>query len=166
MKKYINKYIVQLAFIARALITVIVAFTGGAIAQSVDSQTVETTSPTSTVQTVKARQKGDWVVGIDPNGNSVRVLTSPDDPLNVRVISTEAVRTPFQKAISLTVGAGTSNMMTMPIPAGKRLIIENVSFSGDCPDGSEDVCGIPHFISIITTASVDISRFDVAPARS
>jgi hypothetical protein len=137
MNKYINKYIVQFAFIARALITVIVAFTGGAVAQSVDTKKVDTaaSAPASNVQTVDARQSGIWTVGIDPNGNSVKVLTSPSDPLAVKVIGSGSARKPFQARVVVQPtnnGFVSGNLL---IPAGKRMVIENISAIARTPVG-------------------------------
>lgn len=137
MNNYINKYIVRFAIIARALIAVVVAFTGGAIAQSAGSQTVETaaSSPDSTVQSVKARQKGDWVVGIDPARNVVQLSNSPSDPLAVKVIGSGPARQPFQARVIVQPTNNGFVSANLPIPAGKRLVIENVSAIARTPVG-------------------------------
>jgi hypothetical protein len=78
-----NKYIFHLAVITRVIITVVVAFTGGSIAQGIDSNKVELSAPTANTQTVDARQSGTWTVGIDPAKNAVQLSNTTANPLPV-----------------------------------------------------------------------------------
>lgn len=72
------------------------------------------------VQTVDARQNGNWSVGIDPSQNTVKVANT---------------RKPFQRRIIVApLGSGFQTEF-LDIPAGKRLVIENVSAIVRCPPG-------------------------------
>jgi len=71
-------------------------------------------------------------VGIDPAKNTVQLPNNAANPLSVKV---ENVRKPFQKRISVApLGNGFSGV-PLQIPAGKRLVIENVSVVGRIPEG-------------------------------
>jgi hypothetical protein len=85
-------------------------------------------------KTVDARQSGDWTVGIDPSKNTVKLANTPDNPLSVKVENT-AVRKPFQARVFVTPQGTGFSSGTLPIPAGKRLVIENVSVIGRVPEG-------------------------------
>ena len=83
-------------------------------------------------QTVDARQSGVWTVGIDPAKSTVQLANTPTNPLSVKV---ENTRKPFQARISVApLGNGFSSA-ALPIPAGKRLVIESVSVVGRIPEG-------------------------------
>lgn len=74
------------------------------------------------------------IVGIDPQNNIVRLPNTPENPLSVKVENTP-VRKPFQTRIIVTpAGIGNSSAL-LPIPAGKRLVIEHVSAIARCPAG-------------------------------
>jgi hypothetical protein len=74
------------------------------------------------------------IVGIDPAKNTVQLPNNAANPLSVKIENT-AVRKPFQKRISVApLGNGFSGA-PLQIPAGKRLVIENVSVVGRVPDG-------------------------------
>jgi hypothetical protein len=73
-------------------------------------------------------------VGIDPAKNTVQLPNNAANPLSVKVENT-AVRKPYQKRISVAPqGTGVSTG-ALQIPAGKRLVIENVSVIGRVPEG-------------------------------
>jgi len=74
------------------------------------------------------------MVGIDPEQNTVRLPNTAANPLPVRV-ENAPVRKPFQARVVVS-PAGTGNSTaTLAIPAGKRLVIENVSVVGRLPEG-------------------------------
>ena len=74
-------------------------------------------------------------VGIDPAKNTVRVVNTQSDPLPVTVVG-RAVRRPFQARVNLSISpGGNSSIVTLPIPAGKRLVIEDVSALTFQPQG-------------------------------
>ena len=74
------------------------------------------------------------IVGIDPENNIVRLPNTAENPLSVRV-ENQPVRKPFQARV-IVVPAGTGNSTALlTIPAGKRLVIENVSAIARCPAG-------------------------------
>jgi hypothetical protein len=82
----------------------------------------------SNVQTVNAQQGGAWSVGIDPAKNTVQLPNTTSDPLPVKVVASGPGRKPFQTRVSVNVPAGgTTASGQLMIPAGKRLVIENVS---------------------------------------
>ena len=91
------------------------------------------TAAAANTQTVDARQSGAWNVGIDPTKNAVQVANSADNPLPVKVMSNG--RKPFQKRIIVTPLGNGFQTAFMSIPAGKRLVIENVSAIVRCPEG-------------------------------
>lgn len=73
-------------------------------------------------------------VGIDPEQNTVRLPNTAANPLSVKVENAPAKKA-FQKRISVApLGNGFSSA-TLQIPAGKRLVIENVSVVGRVPEG-------------------------------
>lgn len=85
-------------------------------------------------QTVNAQQSGQWTVGIDPSKNTVQLNNTPQNPLSVKV-ENAAKRTPFQKrVIVVPTGNGFVNAI-LQIPAGKRLVIENLSVISRIPEG-------------------------------
>ena len=85
-------------------------------------------------QTVNAQQSGQWTVGIDPAKNTVQLPNTPANPLSVKVENSQ-VRKPFQARVIVgPQGNGFSNAV-LAIPAGKRLVIENVSVISRIPEG-------------------------------
>jgi hypothetical protein len=123
-------------------------------------------APTTNVantQTVDARQSGSWTVGIDPARSTVNVQTSVMDPLSVSVVDPYG-RQPFQMRVPIDVFAGGPSSSTetlIPIPVGKRFVIENVSAEAEIPAGEKIVLFIqtrldasspnnstPHFIAL------------------
>jgi len=85
------------------------------------------------VKTVEAKQKGPWTVGIDPTKNGVTIVNS--NPLPVSIVSGPNTRKPFQ--VRLAVGPSSTGIDSthFTIPAGKRLVIENVSAISRIPNG-------------------------------
>src|SRR5215475_4750823 len=118
-----NKYLVYFAIITRTVIAIVVAFTSGAIAQSSGTVNKGTAAPAAaSVQ----------VVGIDPTKNAVKIANSPAEAVPVKTISN---RTPFQVRTSVAPTNTAFSSSTIPIPAGKRFTIENISAIGYCPEG-------------------------------
>lgn len=86
-------------------------------------------------QTVNAQQSGAWTVGIDPTKNSVNVTNTTSDPLSVKLVGNAPTRKPFQfRTIIVPAGTDTTTVYA-PIPAGKRMIIENISAVARTPEG-------------------------------
>ena len=66
-------------------------------------------------------------VGIDATNNLVRLPNTPADPLAVTVVG-DAVRRPFQAGVNVNITpGGNADFAQIEIPAGKRLVIEDVS---------------------------------------
>ena len=100
-------------------------------AEAIKEQTVNAAN----TQTVDARQSGQWSVGIDPAKNTVQLANTPTNPLPVKV-ENAPVRKPFQTRLSLNVPANDNSISGfLPIPAGKRFVIENVSAIARTPPG-------------------------------
>ena len=85
-------------------------------------------------QTVDARQSGEWTVGINPVKNTVQLVNTSTDPLPVKVMK-DGSRKPFQRRIIVTPLGNGFQTEFMEVPAGKRLVIENVSVIVRCPVG-------------------------------
>lgn len=118
MRKY-------LALPVRLALFTTVALGGSALAQSLDAKKVAASG--GNVQTVDARQSGAWAVGIDPAQNTVQLPNTESAPLPVKVVGSGSARTPFQRRVIVTpLGTGFQTAF-LPIPAGKRLVIENIS---------------------------------------
>jgi hypothetical protein len=105
--------------------------------QATDAKSAPVTqaAPTSNIQTVNAQQGGAWSVGIDPAKNTVQLPNTTSDPLPVKVVGSNPARRPFQKRIIVS-PTGTGNATGfLQIPAGKRLVIENISAIARSPEG-------------------------------
>jgi hypothetical protein len=136
MNKFMNYYVtaigLSLCFAAAAAAPVF-GQTGGS--KTAGSTATPTISAANT-QTVDARQSGDWTVGIDWIRNTVKLQNSPADPLPVKVIGSGSARKAFQARVSVNVTPGSGfQTQFLPIPAGKRLVIENISAVGRVPAG-------------------------------
>jgi hypothetical protein len=108
---------------------------------------------------VNAQQSGTWNVGvngtvavsnfpattsvaIDSSTNTVKIDTS--NPLSVRDID-NPTRQPFRKSVFVSLADGsTFNAINPGItpPAGKRLVIETTSVSGNVPSGQKFACSL------------------------
>jgi hypothetical protein len=102
-------------------IIVIASFAGSTFGQSVGSKDATSATTVNSVNTavIEPRQSSVWAVGT--NSTSKGDVTT---------------RKPFQMRAAVNVdigGSGASGFL--PIPAGKRLVIENVSAVGRCPEG-------------------------------
>jgi hypothetical protein len=73
-------------------------------------------------------------VGIDPARNVVQLPNTSVNPLSVKV-ENAPVRKPFQARVFVTPAGTGFSSGTLAIPAGKRLVIENVSVIGRVPEG-------------------------------
>lgn len=110
------------------------SFGQSASSKNTDSAEKKTTA-TDNAKTVDARQSGIWTVGIEPTKNTVQISNSTTNPLPVKIIESGA-RKPFQTRASVNIPAGDSfETAFLPIPAGKRLVIENISAIARCPQG-------------------------------
>lgn len=117
-------------YVLASVLTMILV--GIAVGQKTDETKPVTTAANANPQTVDARQSGTWSVGIDPSRNAVRVESSESDPVAVKVTNN---RRPFQVRIIVTPTGLGNTSASLPIPAGKRLVIENVSAVGRVPAG-------------------------------
>lgn len=96
-----------------------VSLTGSALGQSAGSRDGTTTINSANTPVVEPKQHIVGAVGTTPT-NKADVPT----------------RKPFQMMVQVPVPRGVSGATQFfPIPAGKRLVIENVSAAGLCPDG-------------------------------
>jgi len=79
-------------------------------------------------QTVIATQGGQWNVGIDAAKNVVKVASSDAEPVTVKLLGNNPGRKPFQVRVSANVPNGSTGAdAILSIPAGKRMVIENIS---------------------------------------
>lgn len=125
IKKLHNKTI-HLAFVA-------IVFSGIAFGQgSEEKKPTPVNGANANTQVVDARQSGAWIVGLDPARNTVQLAYGDTNPLAVKVTSN---RKPFQVRIIVTPSGLGNATATYPIPAGKRLVIENISAVGRVPAG-------------------------------
>lgn len=101
-------------------IIMVVSFTGSAFGQSGAARDADGPSVNSTkTAVVEPTQSSSW-------GVEIKASSDKDQP----------VRKPFQMRAAVNVGIGSSGASGfLPIPAGKRLVIENVSAVGRCPEG-------------------------------
>jgi hypothetical protein len=86
-------------------------------------------------QLVDARQSGVWNVGIDETRNAVRLTNTDANPLAVKVIGSGPARKAFQFRMIVNPTSTGMQSQQIALPAGKRLVIENVSAIARCPDG-------------------------------
>ena len=115
------------------LFSLLIIATGSIVAQSPGTTKAAATNIASaaTPQTVNAQQSGPWTVGIDAAKNSVRIANTDAEPVTVKLVGTGAGRKPFQFRLSANAGQGEGGGSAyFGIPAGKRLVIENVSAIG------------------------------------
>lgn len=119
--------------------TIILAVAGFAAAQTTVSKESETsktvTANAAAPQTVNALQSGPWVVGVDGAKNAVRVANTDAEAVPVKIISMSDGRKAFQARISVAPQGEGFSAAVMQIPAGKRLVIENISAVGRSPEG-------------------------------
>jgi len=77
---------------------------------------------------------GGTSIVVDSTKSSVRQLNSSPESVSPKAVK-EPERKPFQVRIFASpTGTGTESQ-SLPIPAGKRLVIENVSAVAKCPEG-------------------------------
>ena len=122
-----------LIYIAKAVLpfALVIAATSLASAQTAGKDPAQQAAPSTNTQTVNAQQSGPWTVGIDASKNNVKVVTSDAEPITVKLLGAGAGRKPFQTRISANVPDGGSTASAqVNIPAGKRMIIENISAIG------------------------------------
>jgi hypothetical protein len=140
-------------------------FSVSVLAQSSEEKKVLERSSVTNVastQTVDARQSGLWTVGIDGTRNTVNVQNSAAAPLSVSVIDPNGSQ-PFQMRVPINVFAGgpsSSTETVIPIPTGKRLVIENVSADAEIPAGEKIVLSVVTRLDA-STPSNSVSNFIV-----
>ena len=105
-----------------------------AFGQSVTSKETSA-APNPTPQLVDARQSGAWNVGVDPTRNTVRLTNTDVDPLAVKLVGGPSARKPFQFRLAVSPTSTGNQSAQFAIPAGKRLVIENVSAVARGPEG-------------------------------
>jgi hypothetical protein len=123
----------NLAIVSFSL-ALLIASASLALGQSSTTKEVSSAANTNP-QLVDARQNGEWNVGINPAKNSVRLTNSDVDPLAVKVIGGQSARKPFQFRLLINPIGNGNQSQSYAIPAGKRLVIENVSAIARCPVG-------------------------------
>lgn len=113
----------------------VIALASSAFGQKSDSTKNADTTNTNAAntQTVDARQSGTWAVGIEPTKNTVQLSNTTTNPLPVKVV--EDKRKAFQARAIVNVSNTGIQSALLPIPAGKRLVIENVSAIARLPEG-------------------------------
>ena len=122
MKKLINT-----AAKTAMLFSLFLIAAGSIIAQTPGTTKAAATNLSSAAspQTVNAQQSGPWTVGIDAAKNSVRIANTDADAVTVKLTGNGAGRKPFQ--FRLSANAPDQSTAFYHIPAGKRLVIENIS---------------------------------------
>ena len=98
-----------------------IIFTGSALGQSAGSRDADGTTTVNAAKTpiVEPMQSSTWGIGTKPTDKK-------DEP----------ARKPFQMRAAINVGIGSGGAAGfLPIPVGKRLVIENVSAVGRYPEG-------------------------------
>jgi hypothetical protein len=135
MNKLKNHFVITFAL----AILFIAALNGSASGQSGGNKTADSAEKSvanaDNTKTVDARQSGAWTVEISSTQNTVQLSNTAINPLPVKIIESGAKK-PFQTRASVNIPAGSSfETAFLPIPAGKRLIIENISAIARCPQG-------------------------------
>ena len=114
----------------------VLVLTNSLFAQS-ETKKESTVNAAPGTQTVNAQQAGSWNVGIDPAKNTVRLSNSAADPVAVKIVAGGSARKPFQVRFAAGVPLGsTGDTAHLAIPAGKRLVIENISAIARSPVGT------------------------------
>lgn len=115
---YLKKYIALPIVLS---IMAVFSYTGSAHGQSGGSRDADGTTTINSANTavIEPKQSSVWSIGINQASNR-------DEP----------ARRPFQMraAVNVPIGGSVASGF-LPIPAGKRLVIENVSAVGRCPVG-------------------------------
>lgn len=114
------------------LAAILTVFSVGIAFGQKTNSTESTNRASAEVETVNAKQRGTWTVGIDPARNAVQVGNNESNPLAVKVTNN---RRPFQIRIIVAPSGLGNSTASYPIPAGKRLVIESVSAIGRVPAG-------------------------------
>jgi hypothetical protein len=129
-----NKLSNHMAYAALIWVVFIISASNAIFAQNARENQKTDTAAAANVQTVDARQNGEWTIGINPLKNTVQLVNTATDPLPVKLVK-DGARKPFQRRIIVTPLGNGFQTVFMEIPAGKRLIIENVSVIVRCPAG-------------------------------
>lgn len=126
-----KKRVINTAAKTAMLFSLFLIATGSLFAQTAGTTKAAATNGAAAAspQTVNAQQSGQWTVGIDSAKNAVRVTNTEAEALPVKVVGTTgSARKPVQFRLSANVAAGSGgDSAYIPIPAGKRLVIENIS---------------------------------------
>ena len=142
-----------------AIVTVAVPHIGRGASGTGSNAPTSQTQNVNVVNTpsVNAQQSGTWnvgitgtpVVGLDAGNNTVKfdavnntVKVDPTNPLSIRDVDNPA-RQPFRKSVFVSFPDGATFAAINPginPPAGKRLVIEAVSASGNIPSGQKFAC--------------------------
>jgi hypothetical protein len=133
MNKLKNYLIIPTVF-SMALVFALANQAFGQITDDTKNTEANKTSNAANPKTVDAQQSGAWTVGIDPSKNTVQLANTPTNPLSVKV-ENAPTRKPFQRRISVAPAGNGFSSAFLQIPAGKRLVIENVSVIARIPEG-------------------------------
>ena len=118
--------------IAIFALTLAVVSAGSAFGQTTKEVSA---APNTNPQLVDARQSGAWDVGIDETKNTVKLTNSDANPLAVKVIGSGSARKAFQFRLAVNPTSNGFQSQYIAIPAGKRLVIENISAIARSPAG-------------------------------
>jgi hypothetical protein len=122
---------------AAILFTLVLVLTNSLFAQSGPKKETAAGVSVSNPQAVIAQQGGQWTVAVDPAKNTVRIASSDTDPVAVKLVGGGSARKPFQVRVAAGIPiGGTAGDASLQIPAGKRLVIENISAIGRSQAGS------------------------------
>ena len=114
---------------------------------------VETTTVNGSVSiagTPTVKLQTGTIVGINPASNTVQLANTTASP--VPVLNVNDASQPFQAIGSITQNSGTnaSTIVIANVPAGKRLVIEHISATGEVPSGQR----VTHFGILTLTLPV------------
>jgi len=94
--------------------------------------------------TVSVQQSGKWIVGL--NDTPTVKLSASSAPAQTRSCTDDIV--PYVKTISFNIDSGTTqNNVSIPIPEGKRLIIDYVSARAQGPAGQKFIAQLQTSVS-------------------
>ena len=94
--------------------------------------------------TVSVQQSGKWIVGL--NDTPTVKLSASSAPTQTRTCTDDIV--PYVKTISFNIDSGTTqNNVSIPIPEGKRLIIDYVSARAQGPAGQKFIAQLQTSVS-------------------
>jgi hypothetical protein len=119
-------------------IAFVFAFAGAAFGQQAEvtrNVAVTQAAAAATTQADNAPQNGHAAVDIDPTKTTAHLPNPPSEPSPLKAAGGGSARIPFQRRVIVQPTSTGFQTAFMPIPAGKRLVIENISAIARTPVG-------------------------------